>query len=332
MVLVTGGTGMLGAHVLFECVKKNPTVAIYRKIRSIKKVENLFKKLAPNNPEYFKSIIWKQAELNDINALNEAFNGIDFVYHCAAKVSFTESHLKKLIKTNVEGTANIVNIAIKNKVKKLAYVSSISAIGADTQINKVNEDHSWSNSNNHSAYARSKYGAELEVWRASQEGLSVVIINPGVILGSFFGDRSSGMIIKRVAKGLIFYPTGNISVVDLEDVVSVLINLMESKIKNERFILVSENLSQKELVQKIAIKLNRKLPKIALRKWILILIYITERVFNLFILKKNLLSIPVIESLCSLRYYDGSKINSYMSFSYCNIDNTLKKISDNYDY
>ncbi len=62
------------------------------------------------------------------------------------------------------------------------------------------------------------------------------------------------------------------------------------------------------------------------------MVYIKVTYSNLFILKKNLLSIPVIESLCSLRYYDGSKINSYMSFSYCNIDNTLKKISDNYDY
>jgi nucleoside-diphosphate-sugar epimerase len=332
MVLVTGGTGMLGAHVLFECVKKKPAAAIYRRLESIKKVENLFKKLAPDNPEYFESIIWKQAELNDINALNEAFKGIDFVYHCAAKVSLAEFHIKKLIKTNIEGTANVVNIAIKHKVKKLAYVSSIAAIGAETQINLVNEDHSWSNSNNHSAYAHSKYGAELEVWRASQEGLPVVIINPGVILGSFFWERSSGMIIKRVAKGLTFYPTGNVSVVGIEDVVTVLINLMESDIKNERFILVSDNLSQKELVQKIANKLNRKPPKIPLKKWMLILLYITEKVFNLIFLKKNFLSIPLIESLCSLQYYDGSKINSYMNFSYCDFDKTLKKISANYDY
>jgi len=331
MILVSGATGMVGSHVLFACAQKNlPLIALYRREESVQKIEQLFKTLAPKHPEYFSRIRWEQVELNDIIGLDSLFKHVKQVYHCAAKISFAQFQQEKLNKTNIEGTANMVNLALKYQVDKFAYVSSIAALGVEQTIPLVNEDHHWNSDQNHTTYAHSKYGAELEVWRASQEGLNVVIVNPGLILGSHFWERSSGTLIRRIAKGLRFYPIGSVGIVALEDVVNPLILLMESNIKNERFILVSENLKYKDLLGKIAKSLNKKPPKFPLTKGLLYTLYVLDKILYALGIKKSFLSQAFVQSLCSHQKYDGSKIEKKLAFSYQDTKITLEKISKDY--
>lgn len=331
MILVTGGTGMVGAHVLLECVKKNQQVrATYRREESLGQVQEFFRKVAPQDQHFFDRIKWIKTDLNDLYNLEIAFEGVQYVYHCAAKVSLAQYHEEKLMKVNVEGTANIVNLCLKHQVKKLGYLSSIAALGARKTIPVVNENHAWSSNQNHTAYAHSKYGAELEVWRASQEGLNVVILNPGVILGAHFWNRSSGTIIHRVARGLNYYPVGKTAVVAVEDVVKVLLLLMESSIKNKRFILVAENLKQKSLIDKIAESLNRKKPIIPLTKAILSSLFIFEKTFEIIGLRKGFLSLGIIEALCSNQEYDGTNITHELDFTYSNTKKVISQIAKQY--
>lgn len=331
MILVTGGTGMVGSSILLECVKKNEsTRAIYRRTESLNHIKHLFEKLIPDKLNSFEQIEWVKADLNDLEALNAAFKGVKCVYHCAAKVSLVQFQNKRLIKTNIEGTANIVNLCIKHNIKKLGYVSSIASLGAERNIKIINENHSWSNSKNHTAYAYSKYEAELEVWRASQEGVDVIIVNPGVILGAHFWHRSSGAIFKRIHKGLKYYTLGNTPVVSLEDVVNALMTLMESKIRNERFILVSENLKQKILLDKIAIALYKIKPFFPLSKLILYILFIIDKTLSIIRLRKSYLSFALIDSLCNHQKYDGSKILSKINFKYTKINETIDQIARQY--
>lgn len=331
MILVTGGTGMVGAHLLLACVKNNfPVRALYRSASRLQEVADFFSHNFPDQPTYFEQIQWHQTDLNDIVNLEKAFDNIDQIYHCAAKVSFASYHNEKLIKTNREGTENLVNLAVKYKVKKMAYVSSIAALGVEPTVKKVNEDFSWNPSLLHTPYAYSKYGAELEVWRGSQEGLEVVIVNPGIILGGYFWNRSSGTLIKRVAKGMNFYPLGNAGVVALEDVVHCLIKLMNSPIKNERFILVSKNIPYQNLIQKIALQLGVSSPKIPLTKSLLYTLFILDKVAYALGLKKSFLNQATVESLCSKQTYDGSKIEEKLDFKYKPIDAVLAAIGKAY--
>ena len=234
------------------------------------------------------------------------------------------------MKSNVEGTANIVNASIKHKIKKLVYVSSIAAIGAEKNIKTVDEDSSWNSDQNHTAYAYSKYGAELEVWRGSQEGLNVVIINPGVILAGELWGRSTATLFRDVANGLRFYPTGSTAVVDVEDVVNVLIKLMKSDILNERFILVAKNISQKKLLSKIATSIGVKPPNIPLKKWFLFSAFVVEKIFKIIGLRKNFLNLALIETLTSDQKYDGSKVCEAINFNYSDIDETIKRIGTSF--
>ena len=331
MILVTGGTGIVGAHLLLKCVEQNTkVVATYRREESLKKIKTLFENQSPNHLKHFKTIEWIKAPLNDLTLLNNAFKNIDYVYHCAAKVTLADSRIEKLMKSNVEGTANIVNTSIKHKIKKLVYVSSIAAIGAEKNIITVDEDSSWNSDQNHTAYAYSKYGAELEVWRGSQEGLNVVIVNPGVILAGELWGRSTATLFRDVANGMRFYPTGSAAVVTVEDVVNVLMKLMESDILNERFILVAKNISQKELLSKIATSIGIKPPNIPLKKWFLYSVFLFEKIFKLIGIRKNFLSIALIETLTSNQKYKGSKICGAINFHYSNIDETIKRIGTSF--
>ena len=331
MILVTGGTGIVGAHLLLKCVNQNTkVVATYRREESLKKIKILFKNLSPNHLKHFNTIEWIKAPLNDLTLLDNAFKNIDYVYHCAAKVTLADSRVEKLMKSNVEGTANIVNASIKHKIKKLVYVSSIAAIGAEKNIKTVDEDSSWNSDQNHTAYAYSKYGAELEVWRGSQEGLNVIIVNPGVILAGELWGRSTATLFRDVANGLRFYPTGSTAVVDVEDVVNILIKLMKSDILNKRFILVAKNISQKKLLSKIATSIGVKPPNIPLKKWFLFSAFVVEKILKITGIRKNFLSLALIETLTSDQKYDGSKVCEAINFNYGDIDETIKRIGTSF--
>ena len=332
MILVTGGTGLVGANLLLELVKKKKKLrAIYRSDEQIQKVKQFFTYKEPGESHLFKQIEWVRSDLNDLFTLELAFDQITHVYHCAAKVSFADFHNEKMFKTNVEGTANIVNLALKHQVKKLVYVSSIAALGADKNKDWVNEEESWDSGKEHTGYARSKYGAELEIWRGAQEGLPVVIVNPGVVLGGFFWDRSSSTLFSKVAKGLRFYPTGMTGVVDVNDVVKCLLLLMGSTLQNERFILVAENLKMKELLTKMATELGNPPPSIALSKGGLTTLYFIEKLISFLGLRKPFLSRAFIESLCGNQKFDGTKISQF-GFSYTPLDQTIKSIAKQYHF
>ena len=261
MILVTGGTGLEGAHLLLHLVEQGENVrAMYRSTTSIEKTKNLFSLY--NKSHLFEKIEWMEADILDIPSLENAFQNIDFVYHCAALISFDPKDEEVIRKTNIEGTANIVNFCLAYKIKKMLFVSSIAALGdlnaTETTISETTE---WNPEKPHSDYAISKYGAEMEVWRGQQEGLNVLIVNPGVILGPGFPEQGSGALFSAVAKGLSFYTLGTTGFIAVTDVVETSNRLMKSEIQNERFTLIENNYSFQEILNCIADSLNVKRPK-----------------------------------------------------------------------
>lgn len=329
MILVTGGTGIVGSHLLLLLSKKKqPIVATYRDDTKIAPISAFFK--LHKAEESFKNIEWKKADITDVFTMEKIFNGIEYVYHCAAFVSFEVHHRNKLTKINTEGTANIVNLSIKNKVKKIAYVSSVSALGEENSDNIITENNPWNNEKNHSYYAYSKYGAELEIWRGTQEGLPAVIINPGLILTPFFWDQSSGEFFRKIEKALPFYPIGQTGFVTAEDVAFTLNALMESSIENERYILVAENITYKNIFGKIATAIQGKKPKLPLKKSLLFVIYFLDKIISFLGIRKSFMSLPLIDSMCSQRIFDGSKITRHLPFKYQNISESVDKIGAAY--
>ncbi len=261
MILVTGGTGLVGAHLLLQLTINGDKVrALYRNEKNLLKTKNLFDLYEKS--DLFDLIEWVPGDINNIPSLEIAFNGITKVYHCAAVISFDPNDEKMLRKINIEGTANIVNFCLSNCIQKLCHVSSTAALGDLSESENIKtEETEWNPEKPHSDYAISKYGAEMEVWRGQQEGLDIVIVNPGVIIGPGFNDQGSGKLFKKVEEGLSFYTTGTTGFIAITDVIFAMNELMESSIRNERFILISQNVVYRDILYTIADTIQAKRPR-----------------------------------------------------------------------
>jgi len=326
MVLVTGGTGLVGAHLLYKLLNENQNVrAIYRDKKTFKTVKRIFSYYTKNVEPLFGAIQWLEANINNIPALTKAFQDVTTVYHCAAFINFEPNKFNTLQKINIEGTANIVNLSIAFGVKKLCYVSSIAAIGEPKTHTTITEETSWNPEADNSVYAITKYGAELEVWRGTQEGLHAVIVNPGVIIGAGIWHSGSGSIINLVYNKTKYYTSGNVGCVAVEDVVQALYLLMQSDVVNKRFILVSNTWTYKKLLSSCAIALGVKPPKTKATNSMLQVAWRLDWLKHLVTGRPRKLTKSVVQSLQSDLVYDGSKIEEYIGFRYSDLG---KKINN----
>lgn len=324
MVLVTGGTGLVGSHLLLHLLQEQIAVrATYRTGSDLGRVQKVFSYYTENASELFQKIEWAIADLSDIPALETAFHGVDQVYHTAAIISFNHRDYKKLKKTNTDGTTNIVNLCLDNNIKKLCYVSTIGAIGNGLDGSRATEENEWVEQDT-TVYAKTKYAAEMEVWRGSQEGLSVVMVNPGVILGPGFWKSGSGTFFSTVEKGYSYYPPGGTGFVTITDVVHIMKRLMDANIKNERFILVAQNLKYQEILGMIAEKLGKKKPTKQLKHWQLQIGRYFDWMFDLLTHSGRRITKNTIKSLYHRDNYDAQKIKETLDFEFEALEPTLK--------
>lgn len=330
MILVTGGTGLVGSHLLYHLTLKDDEIrATYRTLKSLEKVKKVFSFYSDSN-ELFSKIDWVQADITDVPAMIPVFKDVKQVYHCAALISFDPSDYIEMRKANIHGTAIVVNLSIDAKVEKLCFVSSIAAVGDDPKKEVADESNEWAGNEKNHCYAITKYGAEMEVWRASQEGIDVVVVNPGVILGSGFWDSGSGKLFSQIYKGFNYYSTGVTGFVGVKDVVKSMISLMESSIKNERFILVSENKSFQEVLFAIADAFNKKRPSKSAKPWQAGLFWRWEWLVSKLTSRKVRMSKHSAKSLDSKTYYSSDKIKKQLNFEFEKIDEVIVKVSKNY--
>jgi len=331
MILVTGSTGLVGSHLLYKLATNGEKVrAIYRNERKLANIKNVFACYTDNYETIFKSIEWFEADILDIPSLSDAFKDIDYVYHCAAFVSFEPNKYHLLRKTNIEGTANVVNLCLSNNIKKLCHVSSIATLGNPNNANEITEDSEWNPEANNTIYGITKYGAEIEVWRGSQEGLDIVMVNPGVILGAGIWRYGSGSLFKKAHQGLKYYTSGSVGLVDVEDVVNIMIALTKSNITNERFILVAENWSYKAFLQAMAKAVNAKIPeKLAATKLLQIgwrLDWLNHKLFG----KRRQLTKHLVSSLSTQKTYSNKKIKSQLHYDFKSVSESIIEIGSLY--
>jgi len=331
MILVTGGTGLVGSHLLYQLALQDENIiAIHRKSSNLNAVQHVFSYYSNDAEKLFNSIKWVEADINDLPSLTKAFEGITHVYHSAAMISFSKSDYKNMRKINIEGTANIVNLCIENKIKKLCFVSSIAAIGKPISNAKITEDNEWNVEQNNYGYAITKYGAEIEVWRASQEGVDVVIVNPGLILGPGFWQDGPGKLFTNIYNGFKFYTEGMTAFVGVVDVASIMIGLMNSSIKNERYILVSENDSFKNVFFAIADRFSTKRPTIKATKLLSAIAWRVSWFMHKLIGGKSLITKQTAQSSHNKYQYSNKKIKEAIGFHFEPLNDTIKTTCNQY--
>jgi nucleoside-diphosphate-sugar epimerase len=328
MILVTGATGLVGAHLALHLLENGEENirALYRNQKNIEKTKSLFDLYKKS--ELFSKINWTQGDILEVPSLEIAFENIDYVYHCAACISFNPDDEDQLRKVNIEGTANIVNFCIDKNIKKLCHVSSIAALGDLAQHETIiTEATEWNPEISHSDYAISKFGAEMEVWRGQQEGLKVVIVNPGVIFGPGFWQQGSGAFFTSIEKGIPFYTCGSSGYIAVTDVVTIMHQLMNSNCNGERFTLLSENRSYKDIIHTIAQKIGAKKPKIEAKSWLLSTAWRLDWLVSVIFRTKRKISKNAAQSLLNEEKISNEKIKSQLNYSFIPIDNYLSELA-----
>lgn len=261
-ILVTGATGFIGSHLLRRLLRGGDTAQIVAMKRQNSRMELV--------ADIADQVQWVNGDILDVSFLEDILRGgeIGKIFHTAAIVSFDPRDRKAMYQTNVEGTANIVNLAVDFEIEKLIYVSSVAAIGRPAKEPNISEKTKWSQSELNTHYAISKYKAEQEVWRGAAEGLNVAIVNPATVLGAQFWGQGTGRMFEQVWNGLRFYTQGITGFVDVRDVADFLVRLSESPITEERFILSGENLPYKTMFETIAKQLEKPMPNIKINPFL----------------------------------------------------------------
>jgi nucleoside-diphosphate-sugar epimerase len=331
MILVTGGTGMVGAHLLYRLIKQGHRVrAIKRKTSNNGIVKKIFSYYSDEFETLFSKIDWFDADILDNEKIYHAMQGIESVFHAAAMVSFNPADRDRMIENNVKGTTILVNAALENKVKGFCHVSSIAALGAADKEKMINENTFRNPRAKYSGYSISKYYSELEVWRGITEGLPAFIINPSVILGPGNWESGSPSFFLNVHKGMKFYPPGMKGFVDVIDVVNAMILLMEKKTIGERYIVSSENLSFKDVFNKIAEILEVPKPKHVAGPFLLGVAWRMEYLKYILTGKDPLLTKNSAASGLKIDKYSNEKIKKELDYNFNSIDECIKRIGKNY--
>ena len=322
MVLVTGGTGFLGSYIIKQLVEKGYAV---RAIRRSNKLPFWIAK------EIFDNVEWVDADVLDVVALQDAMEGIDTIIHSAAVVSFVTKDRKNMYQVNVEGTANVVNMALEKKVRRLVHISSVAALGRTAHGGHVNEEKKWEESKVNTHYAKSKFKAEVQVWRGMAEGLDAVILNPSTILG--YGDwhNSSCALFNNVYEGFNWYSPGINGFVDVEDVAKAAIIIMESNISEQRFIVSGNTWSFQKLQNTIADNFGKKHPHKKTTSFLMALAWRIEKLKSLFTGKKPLLTKESARVAQSQTWFENDKIlKTLPGFSFTPLEETIKKACEKY--
>ncbi len=315
-ILVTGGTGFLGSYLLRYLIQKGyqNIVALKRSTSSMVLVEAVKDK-----------ITWVEGDVLDIGFLEEIMEGVQQVYHCAALVSFDPKAAATMMQVNIDGTANIVNMALLYKVDKLVHISSIAALGASKPGETQDEKTSWKEDKHTSNYAKSKYYSEMEVWRGIAEGLNAAIINPSLILGSGFWDRGTGTLFNLYATGFPFYSEGIGGMVDVRDVARIAIQLMDTEIKEERFIVSGENMAYQKLFTQIASIAEVKKPFIKINRLMKEVGWRLEWLKTAFTGATPTITKESLKSADNQTYYNNQKSIDTFDFEYTPIGDTLRE-------
>ena len=315
-ILVTGGTGFVGSYILRYLVKKD-----YQKLFCLKRSTSKLDLLSP----VVDKITFLEGDVLDITSLENAIRQVDIVIHCAAMVSFKSKDKERMMKVNVEGTANIVNICNDNNIEKLIHISSIAAIGRSQSGKMMSEKTDWTDSKNNSDYSISKYLSEMEVWRGFAEGLPVAILNPSLIMGAGFWDIGTGELFKKVYSGLPVYPTGTNGFIDVRDVAQMAIILMEKNIVGERFICSANNLKLKDVFSTMANILGKKPPRIMMSPTLVSIASFFLNILNFIPGYSSNLTSQSLKNASFDSLYDNSKSVKQLDYTYIPISKTLEE-------
>ncbi len=326
MILITGGTGFIGSHLVTELIRQGKRVrVIARDKESVRKTLLTYSFYSPDNPLPDSLIEWYFCDLRNIALHHEIFDDVEYVYHCAGVVKFDGNESRQMNEINVNAVAEIVNICIEKNIKKFCYISSIAALGDFYVGDLIDENSEWHDSHNASIYSLTKYLGEMEVRRGIAEGLPCIIVQPSVVIGPSKWGESGTAFFKIISEGFNYYSEGVTAWVDVRDLVAVMQKLTESDIVNESFIVSSENLSYKDVFFYIADALKVKRPSRKVNKLIIKTALFIENIKSVFGKKNPIFTEDIAATAMKKSLYSNEKIIKTLNYSFIPVKQAIEE-------
>ena len=313
MIFVTGATGLLGGFICRELLKDG------QRIKAVKRASSQLTLIE----DIADQIEWVHGDMNDTTFLLEALDGVTGVVHSAAIISFDKRDEEQMYKTNVMGTADLVNGCIKKGVPNFVHISSVAALGRKQGQIEIDESDKWEGTEYDSIYARSKYLQELEVWRGAQEGLKVKIVNPSVVLGPGLWGSGSTSVFKYAYDAKRFHPEGTINFVDVRDVAEICVKLLNSKIEEERFVLSADSMGFKEFFTQVAKRFDKQPPKQPVPFWLLKLAVKLEFIRSRMMRQSALITSDTAKLSRMKYHFKNKKVKKALNFEFRSLEETL---------
>jgi dihydroflavonol-4-reductase len=315
MIFLTGATGLVGNFLARALLQNGYKVTALKRVNSDLSLLN----------DIAGQITWIEGDILDMPFLLSSLKNIDTVIHSAALVSYLPKHKNLLYKINVEGTSNVVNASIENGVKNFLHISSIAALGKEKKQEVVTEDIPYTDSPSATNYSRSKYLAELEVFRGGEEGLNTCVVNPSIILGPGDWNKGSSQLFRYVWEKGSFYSSGKMNFIDVRDVCDIVLQLLPQtgKLNGEKFILNAGQTTYECFFAEIAQRFQVRKPSYEAGHFLKSIAWRVEALKSMITGKDPLITRETSMVGKYNYYYDSSKLTTLLQFRFRPLSDTL---------
>lgn len=312
-IYLTGITGHMGFNLARELVRKEYNVVAG--VRNIAAAQNILQSYLPEA----KNITLVKGDLQDEDSLVEGTKGVDCIINAAAIIGLRSEQLDEQLKTNIEGVRNLLEAAVKNKVKRFIQISTIQTFKSGTLQKPTEESDENLELDSPDPYAKTKIEADKLVLSYQKKGLDPVILSLGLLLGPYDLKGSAVTnLINLTGKGYsIFYFKGGITVSDVEDVAKATVTAISKGKPGERYILGGANISFKQIFEILSQTTGCPSPRIPIPNSVAYVVayflYWMDKIFNIkFIVNSHRLLLMTRQE-----YYSSAKAQRELGLGHC---------------
>jgi dihydroflavonol-4-reductase len=277
LVFLTGATGFVGSHVARVLVAQGADLRLL--VRSGSDLRNIQELQS-------ERVV---GDLRDAASLKKAVAGCEVVFHVAADYRLWVRDPAQMYRSNVEGTKAILEAARESKVRRVVYTSSVATMGFQSNGHLANEDSPVSLANMIGPYKRSKFMAEEIAIQAGKSGMDVVVVNPTTPVGErdLKPTPTGRIVVDFLKKKFPAYVDTGLNLVDVAECARGHVAALEKGKTGERYILGGENLTLKQILDKLAVITGLPSPKIRVPYAVALATGVVDQVFTGYIRRRE---------------------------------------------
>ena len=319
LVFLTGATGFVGSHVARSLAAQGADLRLL--VRPASDLRNIQELQA-------ERVI---GDLRDTASLKKAVAGCDVIFHVAADYRLWVRDPEQMYRSNVEGTRAILEAARENRVRRVVYTSSVATMGFQSNGHLADEDSPVSLANMIGPYKRSKFMAEEIAVEAGRSGMDVVVVNPTTPVGErdIKPTPTGRIVVDFLKKKFPAYVDTGLNLVDVAECARGHVAALERGKSGERYILGGENLTLKQILDKLAVITGLPSPSIKVPHVVALATGVVDQVFTGYIRNREpRATIDAVRMGRKKMFVSSSKAERHLGWKIVPVDGALRRAAE----